>query len=466
MKSCKTHIVMYEWLKQNLGRNFLQPCHRLSDQRGIFAIVTALAIVALFAFIALGVEVGRWYVVRAELSKSVDAAALLGAKNISNPYLNTETLMTDVVLANFSSGLFGTDGTPQVTGTVLAEGKVSVVASTNVLNKITKVVEPEAGVPSGTYAKTLVKSNSMAQQRDVEILMVLDKSGSMSGAMSDLKDAAKSFIDYFQLTEASDRFGLISFASGVEVDYQMGSYFVLPMKNAIDNMTANGGTNTEDAIDQADGPDGFTDQTGVSGDQRVQQFLIFFSDGNPTAFRGTFTRNGSDYDAVGYAADWDIKLMDPNQQMSYLNVKQYPTGDGLSTSSTSCKSGYPSTGYYNTKWWVLEDAVYGVNGYSEFLGVNYSDLLNTTNPEICSLAMWRGKNYVEAITKQMAIDHAQELKDTGIKIYTIGLGSVDQSFLSAIASGPGFEFYTPNSSELKTLFQKIATNIKLRLIQS
>ena len=444
---------------------FIKSNLSVSNQRGIFALVTGLAVFALFAFTALGIEVGRWYIVRAELSKAIDAAALVGAKNISNPYLVAEDLMVQVGQANFSPGFFGTEGPPQITGTVQSEGKVYVEGSAHVLNKVSRVLEAEAGVADGAYKKTLVTSSGSAQQRDVEIMMVLDKSGSMGSAMNNLKDAAKSFIDFFALTQANDKFGLISFASGVEVDYSLDHMFVTPMKDAISAMSANGGTNSEDAIDQADGPSGFTDQAGVSGDQRVQQFLIFFSDGNPTAFRGTFTRNGTDYDAVGYAADWDIKLMDPDQQMNYLNVYQYKTGDGLPSSSTVCKSGSPLTGYSNTKWWILDDATYGVNGYSEFLSVNYSDLLDTTNPEKCNLSMSKGKNYVEAITKQMAIDHAQELKDKGIKIYTIGLGGVDQNFLGAIASGPGFEFYTPNSSELKMLFQKIATNIKLRLIQ-
>lgn len=439
---------------------------RVSNQSGVFAMVTALAIISLFAFTALGVEVGRWYVVRAELSKAVDAAALVGAKNISNPYLNTEDLMAEVGQANFSQGFLGTEGEAQITGTVQTEGKVSVAGSTNVLNTVTRVVEAQSGVAPGTYEKTLVTSSGSAQQRDVEIMMVLDKSGSMSGAMSDLKDAGKSFIDFFELTEDNDKFGLISFASGVEIDFSMGNNFVQPMKTAIDNMSASGGTNTEDAIDQSNDASGFTDQTGIPGDERVQQFLIFFSDGNPTAFRGTFTRDGNDYDAVGYAADWDIKLMKHDQQFTYWNgVYQYKTGDGLDTGSTTCKSGSPLTGYSNTKWWVLDDDIYGVTGYSEFLQVDYSDLLNTTDPEKCDIEKWRGKNYVEAITKQMAIDHAQELKDQGIKIYTIGLGSVDQAFLAAIASGPGFEFYTPDSTELKMLFQKVATNIKLRLIQ-
>ncbi len=30
---------------------------------------------------------------------------------------------------------------------------------------------------------------------------------------------------------------------------------------------------------------GFTDQTGVPGDKRIQQFVVFFSDGMPTALQ-------------------------------------------------------------------------------------------------------------------------------------------------------------------------------------
>lgn len=438
---------------------------QVSNSRGIFAIVTALSVVSLFAFVALGIEVGRWYVVRAELSKSVDAAALLGAKNYSNPFLAPEDLMAAVGQANFGPGLLGTEGSPLISGTLGAEGKVYVEGSTNVLNKVTQVVEMQSHIAEGTYEKTYITSSGVAQQREVEIMMVLDESGSMSGAMSNLKSAAQSFVDFFEHTDDTDQFGLITFASGVVVERALGPDFYVDMTTAIGSMSASGGTNTEDALDQADGPSGFTDQTGVAGDERVQQFLVFFSDGNPTAFRGDFTRDGTDYDAVGYAADWDIKLMNPTSQFSYLNVKQYATGDGQTSSTTVCQSGSPLAGYSNTKWHILDDPTYGVTGYSDFLGVNYSDLLGTTDPEKCSLNKSKGKDYVEAITKQMAIDHAQEIKDKGIKIYTIGLGGVDEDFLSQIASGPGFEYFAPTSADLKNLFQKIATNIRLRLVQ-
>ena len=465
MKQCRNHKpgTLGHFLKKCRSNILYPQASSLFNAKGVFALITALSAFALFAFTALGIEVGRWYVARTELSKSVDAAALIGAKNIGNPHLNAADLMAAVGEANFTPGFLGTEGQAEITGSILTEGRVSVSGTTNILNTVTRVMEAQAGVGQGSLEKVLVGSSGLAQQRDVEILMVLDRSGSMSSAMANLKDAAVSFVDFFAPTEDNDRFGLISFASGVVVDFPMDNFFVSPMQNAINSMSANGGTNTEDAIAQAGGPSGFTDQTGLSGDQLVQQFMIFFSDGNPTAFRGTFTRNGMDYDAVGYAADWDINLMDPNVPMQYLSVKQYKTGDGKTLGSTVCSSsGSP---YYNTKWHVLDDPIYGVNGYSTFTGEYYADLLNTTNSEICNLSMTRGRNYVEAITKQMAIDHAQQLEDKGIKIYTIGLGSVDQNFLAAIASGPGFEYYTPDSNELKNLFQKVATNIKLRLLE-
>ena len=444
------------------------------DQRGMFALATTLSLVVIFAFVALGVEVGKWYIVRAELSKTVDAASLLGAKNISNPHLDTYfnvsagqglgKLVEAVGDANFSPGFFGADD-PQVAmvGSVV-DGKVQVQASTNVFNQAARTL----GAYEGThqYDTTHVASTGAAQQREAEVMLVLDESGSMSGSpIADLKTAAVAFLDYFEDTQDNDEFGLVTFASGIQeesgydVTYHRQTNFVLDMTSAINNMSASGGTNAEDALDRADGSGGFSDQTGVPGDQRKQQFLIFFSDGNPTAFRGTFTRDGTPHDAVGYAADWDITLMKPDKQFEWLgSVKQFKTGDGKSTSSTNCKSGSPLAGYATTKWTVLSDPDYGVT--------NYSGILGTSDPEHCDINWGNMKNYVEAITKQMAIDHAQEMKDKGIKIYTIGLGGVDQNFLGQISSGQAFQYYTPDSNELEELFQQIASNIKLRLVQS
>ncbi len=60
------------------------------------------------------------------------------------------------------------------------------------------------------------------------------------------------------------------------------------------------------------------------------------------------------------------------------------------------------------------------------------------------------------------------LKDKGIKIYVVGLGTddeIDKDFLKALSSGEDYTYITPNSSELESIFNKIAKEIKLRLVQ-
>ena len=171
----------------------------------------------------------------------------------------------------------------------------------------------------------------------------------MGGPYSDLKNAATSFLSFFEETQDKDKMGLISFATGVTVDQQLGTNFVDAMTTKINAMTATGATNAEDAIDQSDGPKGFTDQTGIPGDQRVQQYLIFFTDGHPTAFRGKFRRNGIDYDAVvmgtgndhcdtvyGYMGHTNSEDFYPTSTLTPT-----PTGDGNKTSGsplTNCRN--------------------------------------------------------------------------------------------------------------------------------
>ena len=64
----------------------------------------------------------------------------------------------------------------------------------------------------------------------------------------------------------------------------------------------------------------------------------------------------------------------------------------------------------------------------------------------------------------MAIDHATELKTFGIEIYTIGLGDIDQGFLTTLATDAGHAFFANDSSELEGIFQEIANKLKLILV--
>jgi uncharacterized membrane protein len=93
----------------------------LKNQSGAILITYALLLTVLLGFTALGVEAGRWYLVRSELSKSVDAAAMAGAKNISNPNVDPKTIAEEVGKENFPSGQLGT--------AAAGEGSISFIPS-------------------------------------------------------------------------------------------------------------------------------------------------------------------------------------------------------------------------------------------------------------------------------------------------------------------------------------------------
>ena len=447
-------------LKRSVKEKELKMEKILSNQKGAVLLIFALLLIVLVGFVALGMEVGRWYLVRAELSKGVDAAALAGAKNISNPYVTVNTLVQEIGRENFPPGYVETP----------ASGAGSISFGSQVIDS--KNVRVTGNVSAQAILARLFGINQIAvqaagvgQKNEVEIMMVLDRSGSMDGTpIRDLKRAAIGFLDFFEETQDRDKMGLISFATGVTVNQRLTTNYVNNMTARINAMTATGATNAEDALDQADGPQGFTDQTGVPGDRRVQQYLIFFSDGNPTAFRGRFRRNAVDYDAVVMGTGQNCDTV--YDYMGYTNSENFyptstltstPTGDGNRTSGsplTNCReSYYPRPRYLNTRWYVFGDLRYGLTGY---------------DPLRCRIPESVLEPYICTTARRMALDHAQELKDKYIKIYTIGLGDVDPAFLGQIASpattGQQYYYHAPTSADLEAIFKKIAKEIKLRLV--
>jgi Flp pilus assembly protein TadG len=416
----------------------------IANQKGAVLILFALLLLVLLGFTALAMEAGRWYMIRAELSKSVDAAALAGTKNISNPYVDPLVLAQQFGQANFPTGYagtpaMGTTGAVAFTASQLSDHRIQVTGSVTALAYLAQLF----GVNQVTTS-----ASGVAKMNQVEIMLVLDRSGSMGGQpIADLKTAATSFVSFFQDTQSTDKMGLISFNSAVTVNFPLGTNYVSGMTSAIAGMNASGGTNSEDALAQSYGPKGFTDQTGVPGNQQVQQFLLFFTDGQPTAFRGGFTYNGANYDGVAQVLSLNPQLSDCYQVDNMLydpisgnpgTVPAIPTGDGTSYSHT-------------TKWQVF--AQYPVPGYPP-------------NANVPNNPYGPLPTYVCTTGRSLAIDQAQILKNRSVKIYTIGLGtSIDKTFLSQVASGSTFEYYAPTSSDLLSIFNLIAKDIKLRLVQ-
>jgi uncharacterized protein YegL len=434
-----------------------------ADRKGTVLVSLAVMLVLLMGFIALGIEAGTWYVLRAELSKAVDAAALAGAANIASPNLNLTALAQDFGNENFGAGYLGTPatGAGEVAYAIsTTTSMMTVTGSASVPGLITKMF----GVTTVPVAAT-----GAAQKNQVEIMMVLDCSGSMAGSpIAALKTAAIDFLGFFEPSQAEDMMGVVTFSTAAGVKVPLETNFGTAVQNAINGLAAGGATNHEDAIAQAGAQ--LPVQTGTPNASWKQQYLVFFTDGEPTAFRSTFVHSNTQYDAVVYTTT------DPHDSSNqwydvgtYLaspttgnNLAQNAVQTGQGQNESTCRVNQGSSRHpsyvYSTSWAtpfaaVAPPAPYTTQGYCD---------MNIGTPRTVLAG------YVHAAAEQMALNNAASLRARGVMIYTIGLqgdGGIDTTFLSNLASGPSFAYVAPSPAELEAIFSLIAKDITLRLVQ-
>jgi hypothetical protein len=178
--------------------------------------------------------------------------------------------------------------------------------------------------------------------------------------------------------------------------------------------------------------------------------MLFFSDGQPTAFRGSFQNNSVTYDGVAYLQD-DCASSIPgvgNQLLKAvppdgsLNVDPRSTGDGVVTRSCGGRT-IPST-----RWFIFDTMP--VPGYAPTACVPDRTLAQ----HMCT------------IVSALSIQKAQEQKTKHVTIFAVGLGDqINDTFLQNVASGRDFYYKAPSDTDLQALFQRVAREIKLRLVQ-
>ena len=79
---------------------------RVSNERGFALAYMAVILTGLCLFTGLAVDSGRGYVVKAQLTKAVDGAALAAARNLNSGDPRAEAVR--IFKANFPTGYFGT----------------------------------------------------------------------------------------------------------------------------------------------------------------------------------------------------------------------------------------------------------------------------------------------------------------------------------------------------------------------
>jgi Flp pilus assembly protein TadG len=181
-----------------------------------------MAVFLTFLLIATGLAVdgGRAYVVKAQLSKAVDGAALSAARNLNSGSPRAEA--EKIFRANFPDGYLGVSSvTNPTTDTSFFDMDTIDETGVNVVTVRATAVVPTTFMRLANLNEVRVTSTGEARRRMVDLSLVLDVSGSIGSRWSAVRDAAREFINAFD--QNADRMALITYGNGARVVVPMES---------------------------------------------------------------------------------------------------------------------------------------------------------------------------------------------------------------------------------------------------
>lgn len=196
---------MRPWIARALKR--LAIFHKVRD--GSVGVILALTAVPLLLATGISIDLGRAYLVKERLTNTADKAGLaLGAASSSADL--------DTLLSNFFNANFPSDSIGSVTETSYTNDgtTITISATASVTTTFMQLL--------GRDTISVTASSEITVQEDsLEVVLVLDNSGSMSGSkLTSLKSAANSLLDILfgdETTSTQVKIGLVPFSNNVNI---------------------------------------------------------------------------------------------------------------------------------------------------------------------------------------------------------------------------------------------------------
>ena len=427
----------------------------------------------------LASDAGVIYAIRAKLTAACDAAALATARNLnigttlSTQISNATTRGLSFFNANFPAGYMGvTNITPNVTvnqsGTAILT--VSATATATAPTYFMKFIGMNGQVTGAATQTT---------RRDVNLMLVLDRSGSMSGQpCTDMVNAATTFTGMFM--DGRDRIGMVTFGTEVYNAYPASPAFKsggATVATALSNITCGGGTNTSDALWQA------YQQLVAINQPLALNLIVLFTDGYPTGYSGRFkvktAANSADpwYAGASPCTDTTDKIGSYVDNLAGNGWGIYNRAASSFGTSSSIVSNSAGCFFASAQYNVIYDMTYhpesdangvATTGYkvlNRFTGGAYPNAIIAQDMNNGGNVSWNAADNAAVAIRQNAT--------LSPVIYTIGLGSnggVDDVLLKRIANDPaannydaaratGRYIYTPTSGDLANAFAQIASEV-------
>jgi len=257
---------------------------RLSGERGYALIYLSIMLAVLLIFTGLAVDSGRAYVVKAQLSKAVDGAALAAARNLNSGDPRAEAVR--IFKANFPSGYLGTYSTTDPTSDPgFFSSSVDPVSGVNTVRVTATTKLPTTFIQLANINEVQVAALGEATRRMVDISIVLDVSSSIGSKWTAVRDATRVFIDSFDAK--NDRVSLLTFGNGASVLNAMPSsrgFDKAAVRGNVPSTLPGGSTNMVEGLYR-----GWDELRSVpSGQQSGLRVIVLFTDGASNSVPGNY----------------------------------------------------------------------------------------------------------------------------------------------------------------------------------